>query len=70
MHLIVWVGFNHGLCLRLLSKYLLSVGFLSSPMERDSPRVFQSRTLCYCLCPKDLGELPLPEVLMLWAGSL
>lgn len=40
LHLIIWVGFNHRLCLRLLSKHLLSVGFLSSPMERDSPRVF------------------------------
>lgn len=51
-----------------LSKHLLSVGFLCSPMERDSPRVFQSvpcRSLCYCLCPKALREPPLWEGLVL-----
>lgn len=40
-------------------------------MERDSPRVFQSRSLCYCLCAKTLRELPLPEGLVLcWHHGL
>lgn len=64
MLLIVWVGFNHGLCLRLLSKHLLSVGFFPA-LWKGIPYVFSRAGPCVFASPKDLREMSLPEGLML-----